>query len=61
MRRHCIHPARRALGGGGRCRPVFQRKAEEVGEVAGIARNQGEAMRQRGTAYHQVEVVNGAA
>ena len=61
MRRLRTRPARRARALGGRCRPIFQRKAEEVGEVAGIARYQREAMRQRGTAYHQVEVVNGAA
>lgn len=40
--------------------PVFQRQVGQVGEVADIARDEGEAVPEGCAAYHQVEVIDGA-
>lgn len=41
--------------------PIFQPQAGEVGEVAGVARDERESVSHRRAAYHQVKIINGAA
>ena len=43
----------------GRVNPVFQGQVFDVGEVTGVARDEGEAVGQRRATYHQVKIIDG--